>query len=429
MANGTDGFTFGPYHSAAAARQHLLMFQSRAFSGQGSEAWGIVWSENGRACVLQPPIYDKDGDGLALAYEWTGPVPTCPIPAKPDDTPPRQIKSILEEFYTNSVQSLKTAVVAGIVNPAITGLNAVHNVIVDHPVAFDSVNVVLDACGMVTGFVGGLILFGSGGATSATVVAAPLGAAEIAAGATGWAASGASAALLMADSRHLYLELFSGTAAIKKWEGTGYYQNTERVAPLVALIDPLREGTKALGAMRELRPLGGETAIAAKLATTATTAATEATDAAARIDNLAGNAQKVLDPNSNALAQIKQQQAVRQANVAAATARAQAAAADLARLQKKAAALQKEVSDYFTLKVHLKDATITRDTALNSWAGGNYAFNNPFSQKFGEHIGKEPEATPLQALVPTGESGTAAFNFLHHLYASVVVLGGGKNKA
>lgn len=103
MASGTDGFTFGPYYSAAAARHHLLMFQSRAFPGQGSENWGIVWSENGRACVLQPPAYDQDGDALALAYEWTGPVPARPTPAKPEKTSKQPIKSILEEFYTNSV--------------------------------------------------------------------------------------------------------------------------------------------------------------------------------------------------------------------------------------------------------------------------------------------------------------------------------------
>ncbi|WP_026439542.1 hypothetical protein [Acidocella facilis] len=427
MTDGTERFTFGPYLSAAMARHHLRMFQSLAFPGQGSEAWGIVWSENGQACVLQPPTYDKDGDALALAYEWTGAVPLHPKPQY-DKTPARSVKTILEEFYTNSVQNLKTFAVTHVVNPVISSVNAVHNVIVDHPIAFDTMNTALDAYGTISGFLDGLVLFGVGGATSATGVGVPLGAAEIAAGATGFAASGASFNLLVADGRHLWFEVFSDDKAVKRWEGTEYYKNTERIAPLVAIIDPLREGTKALGAMRELRPLSTETAAATKLAANTTAAATEATDAAARIDNLAGNAQKILDPNSNALAQIKQQQVLRQANAAAAAARAKEAAADLARLQKKADELQKEVSDYFTLKVHFKEATLTRDAALNGWSMGNYAFNNPFSEHFGEHIGNQTKAGPLQALVPAGLSGAEMLGFMHHIYAAVIAVGGGKAK-
>ncbi len=429
MANEFDGFTFGPYYTSGSALHHLQMFHALAFPGQGSADWGIVWSEHGRACVLQQPAYDGDGHALALAYEWTGSVPALPAPASLNKSSPHPIKAVLEEFFTDKWQTAKAATETNIINPAISKLNAIHNVIVDHPKTFDGINIILDAYGTVTGIIGGVAVIGAGSATSATVVAAPVGVAEITAGVTATAAGAASFLLLRADTKHLYLEIFSDDTAVKKWEGTAYYKNTERVAPLVALIDPLREGTQALRAMRELRPLGAETATAVKLATTTAVDATDATNAAGRMDNLANNAQKVLDPNSNTLAQITQQQATRKATAAAARAHAEAAAADLAKLQKKAAALQKEVTDYFTLKVHFQEATVTRDATLNIWSVGNYSFNNPFSNNAGEHIGPKVASAPLQALIPFSLSSAAAAGFMHHLYAAVIAVGGGNNKS
>lgn len=428
MANNTDGFTFGPYHTAASARIHLSMFQSMAFPGRDSQNWGIVWSEQGRTCVLRSPTYDKDGDALALAYEWTGPAGPKAKSNNAPHAPKRPVQSVLQEFFASTEQSLQATADTYVVNPVITGVNAVHNAIVDHPIAFDSVNTVLDAYGMATGFVGGATAIGVGSATSATGVAAPLGVAEIAAGTTGIAAGVASLALFRADGEHLYLELFANEAAVKKWENSHTYLNTERVAPIVALIDPAREGTQALKAMRDLPLVKIEAASAARLATDMAADATNASDAAARINTLANNAQKTLDSESNALARIKQVQSVRQADATTASARAVAAAADLARLQKKASALEKEVKGYFSLQVHFMDATVTRDTVLNSWALGNYGFNNPFSKKFGEHIGTDPAAASLQALVPNHRSGPQMLNFLHHIYVAVVAVGGGARK-
>jgi hypothetical protein len=419
MATPQYQFTFGPYGSGLCALSQITSFHMRSFPQDDWQNWGIVWSENGHSIVLKDLTLDGDGDGLAVTYEWTGPVPAAPV-TPPANAGTRSTVSAIKDFFQAKTRAVESFAISNVVNPLIEGANAAHNIIVDNPIPFDVANTGMDIYGVITGYAASAVLWGGGAAATATGVAAAPGVAAMAAGYTSAAAGTACFLLTISDGTHLVLEVVSKVTGsddvVKSWEGTGYYKNTERYMPIVAIIDPLREGGMLLKNMRELKTIAPLKAADEGLIAQAPVAAA----AAARTDNLAANAVNVMDKDSPALAAIRKAQAARLATAQEAAAKATAAAADLKRLAEKADKLNEEIKKFLTWKMHWKESTASKDVALNAWSVGNYAFNFPFVENYGEHIGD----SPVRSLIPPHMSLEAASNLIHYLQIQAVAIGG-----
>jgi hypothetical protein len=176
---------------------------------------GVIWVEPGGCTVLRYPIYDSDGDGLAVIYEWKDPVRPTPAPPQKKTAGTGSLSSTLRDFFSNQIQSVKTAATDYIVNPAIQTYDVAHNWIVNNPKTVDTANLGLDLWGVAAS---GAALLGFGtvtAASGATGVGAPVAAASGTATAASWLALVSSADLVGADGGHLFLELFYGETAAK----------------------------------------------------------------------------------------------------------------------------------------------------------------------------------------------------------------------
>ncbi len=435
MADPNPTPSFGPYYSGGAALTHISMFLNIALPGKDSSSWGIVWNEYGKACVLRPPTLDKDGDGLAIVYEWKGPIPPDPAAPRPGTGGGQSMESALGKFFSEPLQSAKSLAIEYVANPAIrTGIFA-HNLIVANPIATDAASLGLDVWGVLAS---GAAVCGFGAETAATGVTgvgAPAAAAGAIATAGSYSAFLSSGALMVADGRHLYLEVFSTDDAVKAWEDTPYYDKAEKFGPLVALFDPLREGVQALKSARDLKLLKPVSSAAAKDLATANADAARAASQSAKDTELLDKVQAYLakpghvsEPiDQKVAAALQDKQAASKAAAAAAKIRAAQAQKNFLRLSKKADELQKEISDYIALRVHFKDATLVRDATTNAWSGGMYVANNPFSTSYGQTT--PGAAAPsifdnaLRALIPTGFYKQAMGGFSHYFNIVVAAVG------
>jgi hypothetical protein len=377
-----------------------------------------------------------DGDGLAVIYEWKGPVPPAPAPPQKQKAGSGSLSSTLHNFFSNQAQSIKAAATDYIVNPAIQTYDAAHNWIVSNPKTVDTANLGLDLWGVAAS---GAALLGFGAVTTAstaTGVGAPVAAASGTATAASWLALVSSSALVGADGRHLYLELRYGDATAKNFEKTEFYDKTEKFVPVLLLFDPLREATQAIRAGRELKTIPQATAAAAREMSAANAAAAQALAQAAHDGEVLGKVQEfVAKPghmpsaaDDKFTAALKGDQASAKAAAAAATARAAEAEKRLTELTEKAKKLQEKISDYMALSIHFQEATLLRDGITNAWSVGNYGFNNPFAANSGEKIlmssTRSAFSDPLQALAPASLSHGFVSSLVHYLSIGVAAVGG-----
>lgn len=423
MAAPKNTAIFGPYGDAATARHYLSLFLSQALPSQRAANLGIVWSDHNECVLLRPPVFDKNGDGLAVSFAWTGPVP--PVPHKPEK-PTQSVYSAVKGFFSNLRQSGDELLVGsenagiGLYNDALV---PTQNWMMNHPKTMDTVNTGLDLVGVATSGVATLVLgsvTAGGAATTATGVGAIPGAAVTVAAAEGteisWTGVVANGALAFADVRHLYLEWFGTDEQVKAWEHTTYYKYTERVGPVVALFDPARNFIKMIGKAKQLVPLADEVRQAGRETADAEAAATQATAntqlQAARVSKLQnfinqpGHVGAAAD--QKVLSGAEQARQTAQTAQDAAAARAASASAKLAKLQKEADLLKKELEAYRARRVSLREATRMQDAIASSWAGIVYNTTNPW----GEEIGS-PWKPAKPVLLPD----------LHHISIGVVAVG------
>jgi hypothetical protein len=421
------------YGNTASALHHTKRFLIGALSPRQAHGIGIVWLDSQGTSLLQAPTFDTKGHGLAVVFQYRGPI-------RPEHVPPKRhgaVRTTYDAVYDFFAAGTRDA------------YQTVHNAIVDHPDIVGAVNVGLD---LVTTGETVVALLGEA-AVTVPLVTSVFGVAALplddAAMVTTASALGASAALLVADGKDLGLRLFEGQKVAEKYEtGSEFYARTEQFGPLIAIIDPLREATRVLQAGRSV-----------KAAEAAVQDATKAADAARAANNMAdaaaADAKAGADRVSNYLAQpgrpvTQEGQALMQRRAAASAAasrQASAAAAKTAEtlknldaLKKKADALTDIINDY-TRVGRLHHSALRESVATNFWAIGNYAFNNPFSAYSGKPVGlaamRNPTAyqaatgggarpSPWLALVPDslldGRGRLSMSEFVHYMTLRVVAV-------
>ncbi len=367
------------YGNKTSALYHTRRFLIEALSPRHAHGLGIVWVDGQGVCLLQAPGFDAKGHGLAVVFEYHGSVLPHRIPRKPRSKARATYDEVYDFFATEANDAYRAA----------------HNAIVDHPEIVGAVNVGLD---LLTIDETVIALLGEA-AVTAPLVTSVFGVAALplddAAMVTTLGALGASTALLVADGKDLGLRLFEGQKVAEKYETTSaFYARTEQFGPLLAIIDPLREATRVLKAGRAVKSAESAVAMATKSVDAARSAQNIA-DAAAveakaredRVANYLSEPNRAVTPEGQALLQRRAAAsalASRQANKAAAN--TAVALKTLDTLKKKADALT-DIIDEYTRVGRFEHSALRESVATNTWAVGNYAFNNPFSSDAGEPIG------------------------------------------
>jgi hypothetical protein len=261
----TVRLNYHPYASKGEAAIQIRRFMISAYGTDGISRGVVFQDMAGNAEVLFPPIYDDQDLGRIVIIQSHGPVPPPPKPlasvvlgkAESIDHMLNRLIDAQLDFSTpqSTVWSVMKLTNPMLMTASITW-DALHDLIVKHPVLFDTVAIGLDVFGVVSE---GILTLGLGAVTlgaTATGVFAP-GAAL-----TGWAAAFtatgfvASSLLTYADVRDLYYLETSDDATVQKWEHSRQHLAIETAAPIAAILDPLREG---MNVARAGRAIPGET--------------------------------------------------------------------------------------------------------------------------------------------------------------------------
>lgn len=409
---------FGPYGDAATAKHYLSLFLSQALPLQLATQLGIVWSDDNECQLLKAPLFDKNGNGFAVSFVWTGPVP----PRKHKAVKATQSKSsALRSFFSDMRQRGDQLLVEGenvgigVYNDALV---PTQNWMMNHPKTMDTINTGLDLVGVATSGVATLVLgsiTAGGVATTATGVGAVPGAVVTVAASEGtevsWTGVVANGALAVADARHLYLEWFGTDEQVKTWEHTAYYKYAERAGPVVALFDPARNFIKMIGKAKQIAPLTDEMAKVSRDAADAQASAAQATVNAQAQSARLNKLQNFIDQPGHVGTNVDQKilasaqsanQATQKAQEAA-VARAAGAANKLAKLQKEADALKKELEEYRAKRLSLTEATRMQDAMASTWAGIVYGTTNPWGKEIGTAwTPSKPEPLPNSHYISIG---------------------------